>query len=269
MRRLVAQVLAVGRRDLALQRTYGLSLGLGLVSSALALLSHHFVSLWVGAAPAPGLESGDYFTFVSTGLALQLVVTASLAGIGGALAREAHEGTLEVGLAAGLSPGALLLGSAVAPGALALAQAGIALGAGSAVSSLSLARADAGGAAAVLVATLLACAPIGVLGAAAWLLVKRPGVVTTLAAFVFAFLGGVYFPVEVLPAPLAGIADAVPLTLGLRAFRAALLAGAGPAQVADTLTCLLAQAAIGLPLSALVLRAALERSRRRGSLALV
>lgn len=269
MTRILSQALAVGRRDLALQRTYGLSLMLGLVSSALALLSHHFVSRWVGAAPAPGLESADYFTFVSTGLALQLVVTAGLAAIGSALAREAHEGTLEVGLAAGLSPAALLLGSPLAPCALALAQAAIALAAGSAVSTLSLARADAWAAIAVLAATLLACAPIGVLGAAVWLLAKRSGIVTTLTAFAFAFLGGVYFPVEILPAPVARVADAVPLTIGLRGFRAALLGHAGVAELIHTLACLLAQAAIGLLVASLVLRFALGRARARGSLALV
>lgn len=269
MTRALAQAVAVGRRDLALQRTYGLSLALGLVSSGLALLSHHFVSRWVGAVPAAGVPGADYFTFVSTGLALQLVVTAALAAIGGALAREAHEGTLEVGLAAGLSPGALLAGSALAPCALALVQAAVALGAGGAVSTLDLAHANAASALLVLAATLLACAPIGVLGAAAWLLVKRPGVVTTLTGFAFAFLGGVYFPVEVLPGPLAGLAELVPLTLGLRGFRAALLDDAGIRALAPTLAGLGLQAAAGLAVALPVLRWALGRARRRGDLALV
>lgn len=267
MRRLAAQALALAGRDLALQRSYGLSAALGLLSGVLALLSYHFVGRLVVGREAL-LGGGSYFGFVCTGLMLQLVVAAGVGALGGALAREAREGVLEAELAAGASPAALLAGAVMTPLLLALVQSCLYAFTGIALLGLDLGAARPGPALAVLAATLLACAPVGLLGAAVWLRVGRPGLVTTAALFAFGFLGGVYFPTSILPGPLAALAGWVPLAVGLDALRGALLAGAGWAETAPRLARLALLAAFGLPPTLLLLRASLRRALRRGTLAL-
>jgi ABC-2 type transport system permease protein len=197
-----------------------------------------------------------------------MMVMATLSALGGALAREAAEGTLEPALASGVSPAALVGGATVVPLGLALAQSAIYAGAGSWLSGIPWSQACVATALLTLSATLLACAPVGLLGAALWLVLRRPGLVTTFAAFAFGVLGGVYFPVTLLPAPLRAVADWVPLAVGLHAFRAALLEGAGLAQAAPALARLVLVAALTFPPAALALRFAFDRARRRGSLAL-
>ncbi len=265
-RRFLRQGRAVAARDLALQRSYGSASLLGLASGLLGLASYHFIGRLVGP---DALAGGSYFAFVCTGLAVQGVVAAGLGALGGALAREAHEGTLEPALAMGAPVSALLAGSVWVPALLAGAQGLLYLAAGAAWFPVDLAAARPGPALVALLLTLLACAPFGVLGAAAWLLVRRPGAVTTVAIFGLGFLGGVYFPVELLPGPLAAVSAWVPLTNGLDAVRGALLEGAGWRDTAPALLRLLGFAAVALPPSAGVLHAALEHARRRGSLGLV
>jgi ABC-2 type transport system permease protein len=268
MSRLVQQLAAVARRDARIQRTYGISAALGLLSGALGLFSYHFVGRLVAPTPGSGLPASGYFAFVCTGLMLHLMVMSTLSTLGGALAREAAEGTLEPALACGVSPAALIAGATLVPLGLALVQAMLYAGAASWVSGIAWSQACVVTALVTLAATLVACAPLGLLGAALWLVLRRPGVVTTLAAFAFGILGGVYFPVTLLPWPLRGVADWVPLAVGLRAFREALLEGAGLALAAPALGRLALVALLTFPPAALALRFALVRARRRGSLTL-
>jgi ABC-2 type transport system permease protein len=84
-------------------------------------------------------------------------------------------------------------------------------------------------------------------------------VITTLA-----LLGGVYFPIEVLPEPIEKVASALPFTWGVDVFRASLLGGeVDPAQLAG----LLGSAALVLPVALLGFMAAVRRARQTGTLA--
>ena len=268
MSRLARQLAAVARRDARIQRTYGVSAVLGLLSSGLGLLTYHFVGRLVGPATGTGLPPNGYFAFVCTGLMLHMMVMATLSALGSALAREAAEGTLEPALASGVSPAALIAGAALVPLGLSLLQAMVCAGAGSWISGIAWSQGCVATAFVTLAATLVASAPLGLLGAALWLVLRRPGVVTTLAAFAFGILGGVYFPVTLLPSPLRGVADWVPLAVGLRAFRAALLDGAGLTLAAPALGRLALVSLLTFPPAALALRFALDRARRRGTLTL-
>lgn len=269
MRRFASQCLAIGRRDLALQRTYGLSGCLGIAAGLLGLVSYHFIGRLVGPGAAQTLPGGTYFAFVWSGVMVQMLVAATLGALGGALAREAAEGTLETGLAIGASPIALVLGAACTPALLATAQIALHLAAGVLLFDLDLAAARPGPLLVALLATVVACAPIGLLGAALWLVTRRAGLVTTAALFAFGIVGGVYFPVTLLPEPLALAARWVPLTVGLEAVRGALLEGVGWHGMSDALLRLALVAALGLPPSAALLLASIRRAEHRGSLALV
>ncbi len=268
VRRFARQCLAFARRDLALERSYAGSLALGLGSGVLGLLAYHFVGRLVAAEGAASLAGGSYFAFVCTGLMMQLVVVAFLGALGGALAREAGEGTLETALAASAHPLALVLGRSLVPTGLAALQASLYAAVGALALELDLSGANWLTAALALAAVLAACAPLGLLGAAAWLELRRPGLVTTLVGLGFGLVGGVYFPVELLPGALGGVAAWVPLTAGLEALRAGLLEGAAPGAVLAPLARVIGLAAVGLPLSAALLFASLTRARRRGTLAL-
>ena len=268
MIRLARQLAAVARRDARVQRTYGMSVALGLFSSGFGLLSYHFVGRLVPSGGSTPLPASGYFAFVCTGLMLHMMVMATLSALGSALAREAAEGTLEPALASGVSLAVLVSGSTAVPLGLALLQAVIYAGVGSWISVIAWSQACVEAALVTLAATLVACAPLGLVGAALWLVLRRPGVMTTITAFGFGILGGVYFPVALLPTPLQAAADWVPLAVGLRAFRAALLEGAGLAQAAPALGRLALVATLTFPPAALALRFAFDRARRRGSLAL-
>jgi len=118
----------------------------------------------------------------------------------------------------------------------------------------------------LLAMALGAFAAIGFLSAAFTLVVKRGDPLLWLFGVVSWLLGGVFFPVETLPAFLQQVARLLPITYALDGLRATLLGGAGLAAVRPQLIVLGTMAAIGLPLSAALVSAATAYGKRAGTL---
>jgi len=79
-------------------------------------------------------------------------------------------------------------------------------------------------------------------------------------------VGGMMYPVSVLPGPLRILARLIPVTYSLEGMRAALLAGAGWRELWPSIAALLIFAAILIPLSFLVFAWALRRTKVTGTL---
>jgi ABC-2 type transport system permease protein len=80
------------------------------------------------------------------------------------------------------------------------------------------------------------------------------------------FLSGVMYPVTVLPAWLRGVGRLLPLTHALAVLRGALLVGAGPGDLRQSLLALLVFAGALAPVGAGMFAYALRRARIDGSL---
>jgi ABC-2 type transport system permease protein len=95
---------------------------------------------------------------------------------------------------------------------------------------------------------------------------KRGNPVTWLVANLATLLGGVYYPVSVLPTWLQSVARLLPITYALDAMRGALLDGAGWGELAPDLLALVAFCLVLFPVAQLVFRAAVRKARIDGSL---
>ena len=79
-------------------------------------------------------------------------------------------------------------------------------------------------------------------------------------------IGGVYYPVSILPEWLQKIAEFIPMTHSLEALRQSLLAGRGISSISDQLAALFMWVVICLPLSIFSFMFAIKRARISGSL---
>lgn len=79
-------------------------------------------------------------------------------------------------------------------------------------------------------------------------------------------VGGMMYPVAILPQPLQILARLIPVTYSLEGMRAALLSGAGWGELWHSLAALLIFAAILLPLSFTIFAWALRRTKITGTL---
>jgi ABC-2 type transport system permease protein len=211
-------------------------------------------------------QGGQYFAFVLVGMMAVNFVHSACSALPGAVSSGIRSGTLEVMLATPTPVPTLLAGMVGYPLIWTLLRAAVLLLTG-AVLGARFAPGGALPAAAVLALIVLAYLPFGLLGAALLLVFRTTGPVLQGVVVLSLLLGGVYYPTEVIPAPLRVFSSVLPLTYGLRALRRTLLDGAPPAAVAGDVAALLGFTAVLLAAGSLALAAALRHARRQGTLA--
>jgi ABC-type multidrug transport system permease subunit len=202
-----------------------------------------------------------------------LVVGVALFSLHDALVRELPrrvraaqlEGTLEAVLAGRAGLAAVACALPLAPLLRAAARGGALIAAASLLAGLDLAWENAALALPLLALATLLFAAIGLAATAATIAWGGAERAIALYGALTALLGGVFFPADALPAPFADLARWVPLRHALEPLRGVLLGTAGPAATLPALLPLAAGALL-LPVSLLLLRGALRRALREGTL---
>lgn len=219
----------------------------------------------MGQIDLPELEAG-YFAFVVVGTAVIGIVEEGLGSYASRISSAQRTGTLEA-MAASPTPLWLttFLGSlydvihAAITSSLTVAVAiiffGIRLNVDPSALPLLLVA---------IISSVLLFSALGLLAAALTFVFKRAGAFTDNLDFLIAAASGVWFPLEVLPGPLATVARLLPFTWAVDMMRLALLNG----EVPVGRTALLALSAlVVLPISLWFTAKSIDYARRQGSLA--
>jgi len=254
------------RRDWAVQQTYRFDTLLRVIGVALQLLLFYFLARLMGARPeALAVSGGDYFPFVLVGLALSPIFSCGISFCTGFIREETAFGTIDAVFALPVSLRTILCGAASGRFLAAFAEStaivllGV-LAAGIPASPMRL----------VFLACLLCCsalvyAGIGLIAGSFVLTFKRGDPVQWLVINVSDLLGGVYFPITLLPGWAQALSWCIPTTYIVRLGRQVLLAGdytGAGAALASIAVAGVCSIAAGLA----VFSRALRHVRRTGSL---
>jgi ABC-2 type transport system permease protein len=255
------------RRDWAIAWSYRVPFFTGLFTSVGSLVVFFFIAKLVDQSTfegTPELANG-YFAFVVVGSALMGIMAVGLSSFAMQLQSSQTNGTLEA-VAAAPTPLWLtvLLGSlyellyATAASVVTLAIAVAFFDVRFDVRPTGVPLVAAG-----VAATFMLFASVGMLIAAFTLVFKRSGPLLLIINTTLAFLAGVYFPIELLPGPVAVVAQLLPITWAVDLVRLTLLAGELPV---GRLLVLAGSAILAAPLAIAVFRRATFHTRRRGTL---
>lgn len=264
--RLLLQIGAFLRRDLLVEASYRANVLLGAVSAFALLMVLYYVGQTVDASRPLAAYGGDYFAFALIGLAAAAPLHAALLQLARRVREAQTTGTLEAILATPVGPARAVLLSSLRPLLGAALRMVVLLVGAQLVFGLSFPHADWLAALGVLALAMGSYLALGLLSAAFTIRYKRGDPVAAFLDLVSVLLGGVFFPVAVLPAPLQVAAQWLPLTHALEGLRLALLQGAGGSDLLQPLSTLAICAAVLVPLSILAFGAAVRRARRDGSL---
>lgn len=261
-------LVAFARREARTIAGYRIAFAVRGAAFGLTVLSLAFLSRLVGAADNPHLAAygGDYLAFAVIGLVVMDLQQVGVANLSNRIRTAQLLGVLEAEMATPVPSWIILAVGPVYEYALALARSAIYLVLATLMFGVGFPRANAG--------TLLLAAPLvlgafvglGLLSAATTMLVRRTNPVAVLLASASMLLSGVAYPVSVLPGWLRTAGRLLPLTHALELARAALLRGAGPAELSASLAALALFAAVLCPLGAGLFVYALRRARIDGSL---
>jgi ABC-2 type transport system permease protein len=256
------------RRDLLTARTYRVAFLFDAVNALFGAASFYFLSQFVASDKLKSsLPAGtSYFAFALIGLAFFDYLTAGLNAFDASIDDARRNRTLEALLVTEASLPVILAGSAVYPFVLTSLRTAVYLVWGVILFHLPLASADWPGALLILLFSILAFTGLGIISASYQMLFKRGNPAKWIFLGVSGLLGGMMYPVSILPPPLRALARLIPLTYSLEGMRAALLDGVGIGRLWPQIAALGIFAVILLPLSFVVFAWALRRTKINGTL---
>ena len=256
------------RRELAALGGYRTAFFIRLFGFGLAAGSLLFLSRFVGAAVNPHLAAyrGNYLGFVVIGFLGTEFQQVGVSGLAQRIRVAQMMGTLEAEVATPAAPWMVLGAPPVYEFAVSsLRSAAYLLGA-KLLLGLDLARVNWASLVIAIPLIIAAFSGLGLLAAASTMLVRRLNPVSMVIGSLSFFLSGVMYPVSVLPGWLRSAGRILPLTHALAVLRGALLVGAGPGDLRDSLVALLIFAGVLAPIGAGLFAYALKRARVDGSL---
>jgi len=256
------------RRDLKTQMRYRLSFVLQLLGILFSSATFYFVAQLFGSGVGPDLSGyeGGYFSFVLIGIAFAGYQSVALYSFSSVVRSAQVTGTLETMLVTPTRLSTILLSSCLWNFTFTSLRVVLYLLAGVALFGVDLRQANLLAALIVLGLTILALSGIGILSACFIMVFKRGSPINFLIGSLSTLLGGVYYPLQVLPPWLQALARLFPLTYSLEAMRRALLAGETALDLAMEIGVLAAFSAALLPLGLLAFRYAVRQAKRDGSL---
>ncbi len=119
----------------------------------------------------------------------------------------------------------------------------------------------------ILLLSILSFASFGMISASLIVVIKRGEMLNILLSIASLILGGVMYPIELMPEFMQVLSKLIPITHGLEGMRLALLTGASTASLIPQLLILLLFAAVLLPLALTSFYLAVQYTKMTGTLA--
>ncbi|MEA3337844.1 MAG: ABC transporter permease [Chloroflexota bacterium] len=265
----MTRAIAFLRRDWQIQLSYRFAFVLQFFGTLFNLLIFYFLSLLVGDSAAPYLENynGDYFSFVLIGLAFSGYFGVGLNSFARTIREAQTTGTLEAMLLTPTRLSTIILSSSIYDYGFVTFQVFVYLALGALLFDVNLSTGNIPGALVILLLTIITMTAIGIIAASFIMVLKRGDPVTVLFNGISLLLGGVYYPIALMPEWLQTLSRLLPITYSLAAMRLALLNDASFSELMPFIFALSIFGIILVPASLLIFRQAVHRAKVDGSLA--
>ncbi|MBE3126542.1 MAG: ABC transporter permease [Acidobacteria bacterium] len=255
------------RRDFREALTYKFSFLSSFVGILLSSATFYFVAKLVPpGTPSLGPFGGDYFSFAVVGVAFSSLLGMFQEGLSAVIRSAQVSGTLEALLVTPTSIPTVLFGSSLYSLLLQVFRTLLHLGVALAFFGMTLGRVNGPGVLFVGVLTVLCFLGVGVLSASFILVYKTGNPFGWILGTVSGLLGGVVFPVALLPPWIRWVSSLLPVTYALDGMRKSLLASVGFAEILPDIAALAVFNIILLPASLLAFRLAVRKAKKDGTL---
>jgi len=228
----------------------------------------YFVAILLGDSINPYLEpyGGDYFAFVLIGIAFGSFFNVGLSSFSRSLRSAQMTGTLEAMLSTPTRISTIILSSSQWNYLMTTLRVIVYLMIGTLFMDVNFGNANYLAAFVILLLTIITFSSLGIIAAGFIMVLKRGDPVTWIFGAVSNLLGGIYYPIMVLPGWMQTLAKLIPVTYALRAMRLALLQGASFSELWGDIITLGVFCLVLLPLSLMVFGFAVRLARIDGSL---
>ncbi|MDI6840874.1 MAG: ABC transporter permease [bacterium] len=263
------KILAFLYRDFLEQISYKIAFFFEIFGIFASVITFYFLSKLFGGRISPYLEpyGGDYFSFVLIGIAFSNYLGVSLMGLSNSVRSAQVTGTLEALLVTKTSLPFLLFASTVysflltSLSVVVYVVVGVSLFGAKIVGGMNLLSALI-----ILILTIISFTSLGMLSCSFILVFKRGNPFNWIFTTLSELLGGVFYPITILPIWLSKISILLPITHSLKAMRLILLKNYTLAGVSANIIYLTIFSAIMVPIGILSFRIATNKAKRDGTL---
>jgi ABC-2 type transport system permease protein len=226
-----------------------------------------FIGAGVEDVSGKKVDTAYLMTFLMVGALIWSYLSVLFDVLSETVSWERWEGTIEYTFMSPASRVTHLLGMGVYAVVYGIAQIAIMFGVVSLFFELDLSDANYWGALLVLAVCSVSLVGFGIVAAVLPLLSPEKGQqVSYIVSSLLLLVSGVYYPVNVLPGWMQAIATVSPVTYALEGSRAALLEGAGAAQLWEEIWPLIVMGAVFVPLGLWVFHVGESYAKRTGKL---
>lgn len=268
---MLTKPLAFLKKDFLIEVSYRFSFVLQFASIFFSVVMFYFVAKLIGGADTVknslAAYGGNYFSFVLIGIAFSNFLSVGLGSFSTSIRSEQMIGTLEAMLVTPTGLSNIIISSSQWNFAFTSLRVGVYLLLGGLFFGVDFSNAAVLPALAALLLTVVAFSSLGIISASFIMIFKRGDPIAWAISTSSTLLGGVYYPITILPDWLQTVSYLFPITYSLRAIRMSLLQGEGFSEVGGDLISLVVFSIITLPLSLLIFRYAVGRAKKDGSLA--
>jgi len=264
----IRKITAFIKRDFAMEISYGLIFILRLVKIFAYILTFYLISSLFGKGASAYLTEygGEYFPFVLIGITFFEYLFVSLHSIPRAIIGEQALGTLEFILVTPTKVSTIMIGSNVWEFIFTSFNIFIYLLFSATFLKVDLSATNLVSTFIILALTIVSFSSVGVMLAAFILVFKKVDQLVWLIGGIFSFLGGVYYPIKILPKFLQECAYFLPITHSLNALRLSFLKGYGFMALLPDIKFLFIYSCVFFPVSVVFFKLALKKVKKDGSL---
>jgi ABC-2 type transport system permease protein len=264
----LSRALAFVVRDFRIEWSYRVQFLLHATTILASILLFYFLAALIDPAASPHLApyGGEYFPFVLIGIALNGYLGVGLSGFANRIREAQTTGTFEAMLMTPTGPVTIAGYSTLWDFLFTSVQVALYLILGVTAFGVRLGGADWLAAGVALILAIASFAGLGLVAAAFIVVLKRGNPVAAAVQALTALLGGVFYPISILPEWLQVLSRLLPGTYALDAVRRSLLEGEGLAEISGDLGVLALFAVVLVPLGLWLFRLAVRRAMVEGTL---
>ena len=268
MDKFIEKPLAFVWRDFINQSSYKFSFFIQFFGIFISILTFFFLSRLLGDVGVSYLKpyGGNYFSFVLIGIALFSYIGVSIESISANIREGQMLGTLEALLVTQTEIPTIILSSSLYSFILASFKVAMYLLLGVFLFGIDISNANLIGAFVILILTIVSFSSFGILSASFVMVLKKGDPISWLFTSIFGVLGGLYYPISVLPNWLQKLSYLLPITYSLDGMRFALLKGYSLSALMPNIIALIVFSLVMLPLSIYVFGYAVKRAKIDGTL---
>jgi len=268
MIKMIQKLWAFLKRDFLEEASYKFSFVSSFVGIFLSSATFYFIAQLISPNSASVLEpyGGDYFSFVIIGIAFSGLLAMFEHRLPGIIRQAQVTGTLEAVLVSRTSIPVILFGSSLYYLLFSVATTVFHLILAVTVFGMQIEKINWPGAILTFFLTAVCFLSIGILSACFILVYKKGNPFSWIYGSVSGLLGGVFFPIKVLPVWIKWISYLLPITYSLEGLRKSIITSAPFSEILPSILALSVFAVVFFPLSLYLFRLALKKAKKDGTL---